>query len=127
MQSLKLKNPSKIVQSGRVNLKKLELTTITQKVLIPASPKQVYDAYTDPKLHSEFTDAKASGKPIVGGKFTTWDGYIFGIPRVRRWQTTRSGVDYHRLGGGVSSVKVGVNFQSHVAGNRNQLDTFKRA
>jgi len=59
-------------------LKKLELTTITQKVIIPASPKQVYDAYTDPKFHSEFTDAKASGKAVVGGKFTAWDGYIFG-------------------------------------------------
>lgn len=78
MKRLKLKNPSKIVLLGSVNLKKLEFTTITQKVIIPASPKQVYDAYTDPKLHSEFTDAKASGKPIIGGKFTAWDGYIFG-------------------------------------------------
>jgi activator of HSP90 ATPase len=60
-------------------LNKLEITTITQKVVIPKiSPKQVYDAYVDPKKHSEFTDSKATGKPVVGGKFTAWDGYIFG-------------------------------------------------
>jgi activator of HSP90 ATPase len=60
-------------------LKKLEVTTITQKVVIPkVSPKQVYEAYVDPKKHSEFTDSKATGKPVVGGKFTAWDGYISG-------------------------------------------------
>ena len=60
-------------------LKKLEVTTITQKVVIPkASPKQVYEAYVDPKKHGEFTASKATGKPVVGGKFTAWDGYIFG-------------------------------------------------
>jgi activator of HSP90 ATPase len=60
-------------------LRKLEVTTITQKVVIPkASPKQVYAAYVDPKKHSEFTASKATGKPLVGGKFTAWDGYISG-------------------------------------------------
>ena len=60
-------------------LKKLELTTITQKVIIPkVPPKQVYEAYVDPKKHSEFTESKATGKPVVEGKFTAWDGYIFG-------------------------------------------------
>jgi uncharacterized protein YndB with AHSA1/START domain len=62
-----------------VILKKLEVTTITQNVVIPkASPNQVYEAYVDPKKHSEFTDSKATGKPVVGGKFTAWDEYIFG-------------------------------------------------
>ncbi len=60
-------------------LKNLEVTTITQKIIIPkVSPKQVYEAYVDPEKHSEFTDSKATGKPAVGGKFTAWDGYIFG-------------------------------------------------
>jgi activator of HSP90 ATPase len=60
-------------------LKKLEVTSITQKIIIPkVAPKQVYDAYVDPKKQGEFTDAKATGKPVVGGKFTAWDGYIFG-------------------------------------------------
>ena len=60
-------------------MKKLELTTITQKVIIPkVSPTQVYKAYVDPRKHSEFTESKATGKPVVGGKFTAWDKYISG-------------------------------------------------
>ncbi len=62
-----------------VFLNKLEVTTITQKILIPkVSPKQVYEAYVDPKKHSEFTGSEATGKPVVGGKFTAWDEYISG-------------------------------------------------
>lgn len=58
---------------------KQEVTTIKQTVIIPnATPKQVYAAYTDPKKHGEFTDSRATGKPKVGGKYSTWDGYIFG-------------------------------------------------
>ena len=57
---------------------KSEVTTIKQKIIIPASPKEVYDAYVDPKKHSEFTGSEATGKPVVGGKFTTWDGYAYG-------------------------------------------------
>lgn len=57
---------------------KTKVTTIKQKVIIPASPKEVYEAYVDPKKHSKFTGSKATGKPVVGGKFTTWDGYAFG-------------------------------------------------
>ena len=84
-------------------LKKLEVTTITQKVIIPkVSPKQVYEAYVDPKKHSEFTDSKATGKPVVGGKFTAWDGYIFGVYLeleegkrvVQEWASTDFPKDY---------------------------------
>jgi len=57
---------------------KTKCRTIKQKVIIPASPKDVYEAYTDPKKHSAFTESKATGKPVVGGKFTSWDGYISG-------------------------------------------------
>jgi len=58
---------------------KQEVTIIKQTVIIPnASPKQVYDAYVDPEKQSEFTDSKATGKPKVGGKYSSWDGYIFG-------------------------------------------------
>ena len=60
-------------------MNKLEVTTISQKVVIPkVSPKQVYDAYVDPEKHSEFTGSEAIGKPVVGGKFTAWDEYISG-------------------------------------------------
>ena len=57
---------------------KTQVKTIKQKVVIPAPPKEVYDAYVDPKKHSAFTESKATGKAVVGGKFTAWDGYIFG-------------------------------------------------
>lgn len=57
---------------------KTQVKTIKQKVIIPASPKEVYDAYVDPKKQSAFTGSKATGKPAVGGKFTAWDGYIYG-------------------------------------------------
>ena len=57
---------------------KTELATITQKIIIPATPEEVYEAFADPKKHSEFTGAKATGKPKVGGKFTAWNEYIFG-------------------------------------------------
>ena len=60
-------------------LNKSEVTTITQKIIIPkVSPKEVYQAYVDPKKHSEFTNSEATGKPVVGGKFTAWDGYVSG-------------------------------------------------
>lgn len=60
-------------------LNKSEVTTITQKIIIPkVIPKEVYEAYIDPKKHSQFTDSEATGKPVVGGKFTAWDGYISG-------------------------------------------------
>ena len=57
---------------------KTKVTTIKQKITVPAHPKEVYAAYVDAKKHSEFTGSKATGKAIVGSKFTAWDGYIFG-------------------------------------------------
>jgi activator of HSP90 ATPase len=58
---------------------KREFITIKQTVIIPkVAPQQVYEAYVDPKKHSVFTGSKATGKPVVGGKFTAYDDYIFG-------------------------------------------------
>ena len=57
---------------------KLKTAAITQKVIIPASPEEVYDAFIDAKKHSAFTGAKATCDPKVGGEFTAWDGYITG-------------------------------------------------
>ena len=57
---------------------KLKTTTIKQTAVIPATPNQVYDAFVDSKKHSEFTGSKATGKPVIGGKFAAWDGYIQG-------------------------------------------------
>lgn len=50
----------------------------TTKVIIPASPQEVYDAYVDPKKRSEFTGYKAAGKAVVGGKYTGIDDHISG-------------------------------------------------
>jgi activator of HSP90 ATPase len=74
----------------------LKTTTITQKVIISAAPKEVYDAFVDAKKHSAFTGAKATCDPKVGGGFTAWDGYISGrnleLERgkriVQEWSTT---------------------------------------
>jgi len=54
----------------------IKKSTITQKVIIKASPDEVYNAFMDPKKHSEFTGSKATGKSTIGSKFTAWDGYI---------------------------------------------------
>jgi len=70
--------------------------TIRQKVLIPATPAEAYEAYIDPKKHSKFTGSKATCDPRVGGRFTAWDGYITGKNLelepgkriVQEWQTT---------------------------------------
>jgi activator of HSP90 ATPase len=56
----------------------MEVTTIEDKAVIPATPDEVYDAFLDPKKHAAFTGSKATGSPKVGGKFTSWDGYILG-------------------------------------------------
>ena len=50
--------------------------TIRQRVIIPASPEEVYDAFIDPKKHTAFTGGEASGSSEVGGEFSAWDGYI---------------------------------------------------
>lgn len=70
--------------------------TIKQTQVIPAKPTEVYDALLDAKKHSEFTRSKATCEPKVGGKFTAWDGYIYGKNLeldkgkriVQEWKTT---------------------------------------
>ena len=73
-----------------------DLTIITDTVIISATPEEVYDAYLDPKKQSAFTGSKATGDGKVGGKFTAWDGYIFGKNLelekgkriIQEWKTT---------------------------------------
>ncbi len=70
--------------------------TIKQTVLLPAAPQQVYDAILKAGKHAEFTGSKATSSPRVGGKFTAYDGYIWGKHLelvkgrkiVQEWQTT---------------------------------------
>jgi activator of HSP90 ATPase len=51
---------------------------ITQKTLIPATPAEIYDAYVDSEKQSAYTGSPATSDTRVGGKFTSWDGYITG-------------------------------------------------
>jgi activator of HSP90 ATPase len=73
-----------------------ETKTIKQVIFVPAKPEEVYDALMDGKKHTEMTGAKATVDPKIGGKFTAWDGYIFGKNLefekgkriVQEWKTT---------------------------------------
>lgn len=47
-------------------------------VVLPASAERLYKAWLDPKEHTSFTGAAATGTGKSGGKFTAWDGYITG-------------------------------------------------
>lgn len=69
----------------------------TVSAVIPASPKEIYDAWLDGRQHAQMTgSAKASASTKVGGKFTAWDGYISGrnltlVPGrkiVQAWRTS---------------------------------------
>jgi len=79
-----------------VNCLEFKFKTLKQKVFIPAEPDQIYETIIDEKKHSEFTGSKATSEPNVGGKFTAWDGYIFGKHLelekgekiVQEWSTT---------------------------------------
>ncbi|MGD0817529.1 MAG: SRPBCC domain-containing protein [Methanomassiliicoccales archaeon] len=50
--------------------------TIVQKVVIPTSPDEVYEAFMDPAKHSNFTQTETAGSQEVGGKVSASDGYI---------------------------------------------------
>lgn len=51
---------------------------IKQAVVLDARPSEVFEAYVDPRKHTEFTGTATTGEPRVGGKFTAGDGYITG-------------------------------------------------
>ncbi len=76
--------------------------TITQTVLITASPEEVYDALLSARKHSEFTGSLATTNDRVGSAFNAWDGYISGknleLVRgkkiVQEWTTTEWPKDY---------------------------------
>lgn len=71
------------------------MKNIEQKVNIPAEVNEVYSAFMDGKIHSDFTGASASIENKIGGKFEAWDGYASGenielIPGKRIVQTWRA-------------------------------------
>lgn len=56
----------------------MKVSIIRQKISVRAKPSEVYEAFINAKKHSEFTGSKATCDARIGGKFTAWDGYIFG-------------------------------------------------
>ena len=46
--------------------------------VIPAKPSEIYKAWLSSKGHSAMTGSTAKVTGKVGGKFSAWDGYIFG-------------------------------------------------
>jgi len=70
--------------------------SITQTVVVSATPDEVYEAFVNARKHAAFTQSPATGTARVGGKFTAWDGYISGVNRklvkgrviVQDWWTT---------------------------------------
>lgn len=64
--------------------------------VLPAKPREVYDAWLDGQKHAEMTGGGATGRAEVGAKFTAWDGYISGKNLelkpykriVQAWRTT---------------------------------------
>lgn len=77
---------------------KVATKTIEQTVDINASPHDVYEAYMDSEKHTEFTGAKASVSPEIGGEFSAYDGALRGtilelVPDAKIVQTWRGSDD----------------------------------
>lgn len=64
--------------------------------IIPAKPSEIYEAWLNSEGHAAMTGSAAQVDGKVGGKFTAWDGYIFGTTLdltpgqriVQAWQTS---------------------------------------
>jgi activator of HSP90 ATPase len=64
---------------------------------IPATPRQIYDAWLDGDGHSAMTGGAATASQVVGGAFTAWGDYINGRNLVlepgrrivQSWRTTK--------------------------------------
>ena len=68
----------------------------TISAIIPAKAGEIYKAWLDSKGHGAMTGSPAKVDGKVGGKFSAWDGYIFGATLdlalnqriVQSWRTT---------------------------------------
>jgi uncharacterized protein YndB with AHSA1/START domain len=56
----------------------MKVKTIRQTVILPGTPREVYDALMTTRGHRGFTGADARISSKVGGRFTAWGGYIHG-------------------------------------------------
>jgi uncharacterized protein YndB with AHSA1/START domain len=69
--------------------------SIKVSTVLPAMPRQVFEAWLDSDAHGLFTGSKAEIDPHTGGAYTAWDGYIQGKtlemePYYRIFQTWRT-------------------------------------
>ncbi len=48
-------------------------------VTLPATPEEVFDAWLSSEGHGAMTGGKANIEARVGGEFTAWDGYLWGV------------------------------------------------
>lgn len=50
----------------------------TISVDLPVEAEELYEAWMDSEEHAAFSGGEADIKPVEGGKFTAWNGYIWG-------------------------------------------------
>jgi activator of HSP90 ATPase len=56
----------------------MQTKDITQTVILPSQPDQIYRALLNSKIHSEIIGDRAIIEPKVDGKFSLWDDSISG-------------------------------------------------
>ena len=56
----------------------METKDIVQSTILQCKPLDAYTAWLDSTAHGDMTGGRAQIDPKIGGKFTTWDGYIEG-------------------------------------------------
>jgi uncharacterized protein YndB with AHSA1/START domain len=74
----------------------------TLTAIIPATAREIYDAWLDSARHSQMTGGAARMSNQVGAEVTAWDGYIAGRNLelvageriVQSWRTTRFADDH---------------------------------
>jgi len=54
------------------------MDSFTLTTTIPASPKEIFEAWLTSEGHSQMTGSKAEVQEGADGEFTAWDGYISG-------------------------------------------------
>jgi activator of HSP90 ATPase len=56
----------------------MKTKSLRQSIFFKTTPEKLYDALMSSKKHTKFTAARAVISSKIGGKFSTYDGYIHG-------------------------------------------------
>lgn len=72
------------------------MESFTLTTTLPASPKEIFNAWLSSEGHSQMTGSQAKVEGGSGGAFKAWDGYIWGITLeaepvhriLQSWRTT---------------------------------------